>query len=199
MLVIIASGIPKTAGKVYEAMGGLSRAQCIKIARALATAGAIVDHRFSTGRIGGQLCVFEVLPYGWTLLQPRGLFRPVPLTNGDFEHELAAQLLRAEAIRNDLGIEFEVNLDGLRADAQLRNKKTGERIWCQIGISKPEHEVDSILKFFALPAAASGKFVLIVRDVTFAKKVKQLFKTRRVPDAIVQRVNIRMIADLVKG
>jgi hypothetical protein len=197
MLVIIASGLPKTAGKVYELMR-LSRVQGVKVAQALETAGAIADHRFSTGKVGGQICFFEILDYGWTILQPRGLSKPAPLTKGGFEHELAAQLLKAEAIRDNLGIAFEVDLGGPRMDAALINKKTGQRIYCQIGISSPDHEVDSILKFFALPAAASAKFVLIARDAAFAKEVKKLFKTRKVADAIVRQVNIRVLADLVK-
>jgi len=60
MLMIITSGLPKTAGQVYEALR-MSRAQCRKVAKALEAAGAITTHRFSTGRVGGQLGFFEVL------------------------------------------------------------------------------------------------------------------------------------------
>jgi hypothetical protein len=197
MLVIIASGVPKTAGKVYEALG-TGRSQGVRIARAIEAVGAIAAHRFSTGRVGGQICFFEVLAYGWTVLQARGISRPTPLTNGGFEHELAAWLLKAEAIRNNFGIQFEVDLGGLRADALMINKKTGQRICCQIGVSKPDHEVDSIQKFFGLPASQNAKFVLIARDVTFVKEVKKVFKARRIADAIVKQVNIRVIADLIK-
>jgi hypothetical protein len=197
MLVVIASGLPKTAGKVYELMR-FNRMQGVKVAKALEAAGAIADHRFSTGRIGGQICFFEILDYGWTILQPRGLSKPTAMTKGGFEHELAAQLLQAEAQRSDFGLQFEVDLGGLRLDAVMINKKTGQRICCQIGISKPDHEVDSILKFFARPGAQSAKFVLIARDAAFAKEVKKLFKDRKIEDAIVQQVNIRVLADLVK-
>jgi hypothetical protein len=197
MLVIIASGLPKTAGKVYEAMG-LNRAQCRRIATALEAVGAVAAHRFSTGRIGGQVCFFEVLDRGWTILQARGISKPAPLTNGGFEHELAAQLLKAEAIRNDFGIQFEVDLGGLRVDGVMTNKKTGGRICCQIGTSKEAHEVDSIEKFFTLPASQNAKFVLIARDVPFAKEVKKIFKARQIADAIVKQVNMRVMADLVK-
>jgi hypothetical protein len=197
MLVLIASGLPKTAGKVYEAMG-LNRAQCGKIAKALEAVGAIAAHRFSTGRLGGQLCFFEVLPYGWTILQARGISKPAPLTNGDFEHELGAQLLKADAIRNDFAIQFEVDLGGLRADGVMTNKKTGQKICVNIGISKPDHEVDSIQKFFTLPVSQNAKFVLVARDVTFVKEVKKILKARRIADAAVKQVNLRMIANLVK-
>ncbi len=197
MLVIIASGVPKTAGKVYEAMG-LSRAQGVKIARALEAVGAIAAHRFSTGRVGGQLAFFEVLAYARTILQARGISRPIPLTNGGFEHELAAQLLRAEAIRSGFGIQFEVDVGGVRVDGVMINKKTGQRIHYQIGASKPSHEVDSIQKFFGLPASQNAKFVLVARDVAFVKEVKQIFKTRKIEDAIVKQVHLRVIADLVK-
>jgi hypothetical protein len=197
MLVIIASGLPKTAGKAYE-LTGKNRAQAGKTVKALEAVGAIAAHRFSTGRIGGQLCFFEVLDYGWTILQARGISRPSPLTNGKFEHELAAQLLKAEAIRNDFGIQFEIDVGGLRADGVMTNRKTGQKIYCQIGISKPDHEVDSIQKFFALPASQNAKFVLIARDVPFAKEVKKVFKARKIEDAIVKQVNMRVIADLIK-
>jgi hypothetical protein len=197
MLVIIASGLPKTAGKVYEAMG-IGRAQGVKIAKVLESVGAIAAHRFSTGRIGGQLAFFEVLDHGRTILQARGISKPAPLTNGGFEHELAAQLLKAEAIRSDFAIQFEVDLGGLRVDAVMTNKKTGQRIYCQIGASKPGHEVDSIEKFFSLPASQNAKFVLVARDVTFVKEVKKVFRTRKIEDAIVKQVHLRVIADLVK-
>jgi len=196
-LVIIASGSPQTAGKVYERMG-LSRTQSRRIIKALEGAGALSAHRFSTGRIGGQICFFEVCEPGWAILRPRGLSEPAPLTKGGFEHELAAQLLKAEASRNDLGIQFEVDLGGLRVDAALKNHKTGQRICCQIGISRPDHEVDSIQRFFTLPVAKEAKFVLIARDTAFAKQVKKIFKTRQVAEAVVRRVHMRLIADLVK-
>ena len=53
-------------------------------------------------------------------------------------------------------------------------------------------------KFLALPVSQNAKFVLVARDVTFVKEVKKLFKARRIADAIVRQVNIRVIADLVK-
>jgi hypothetical protein len=197
VLVIIASGPPKTAGKVYEAMG-VNRAQGCKIAKGLDVVGALAAHRFSTGRIGGRLCVFEVLDYGWTILLARGIARPRSLTQGGFEHELAAQLLKAETHRNDFGIQFEVYLGGLRGDAVMTHKKTGQRICVNIGISNAEHEVDSIEKFFRLPVARSVKYVLVGRDAAFVKKVRKILKTRKVEDAIVRQVHFRVIADLIK-
>jgi hypothetical protein len=148
--------------------------------------------------VGGQLCFFEVLDYGWMILQARGISRPAPLTNGGFEHELAAQLLRAEAIRSDSGIQFEVDLGGLRGDAVMINKKTGQKICVNIAISKADHEVDSIQKFFTLPVAQSAKFVLIARDVPFAKEIKKVFKARKIADAIVKQTHLRVVADFVK-
>ena len=80
----------------------------------------------------------------------------------------------------------------------MTDKKTGQRICCQIGVSKPDHEVDSIQKFFTLPVAQNTKFVLVARDAAFAKEVRQILKARKVEDAIVKQVHIRLIADLVK-
>ena len=143
MLVIIATGLPKTAGQVYEAMG-LRRAPCRKIATTLEAVGAIAAHR------------------------------------------------------SDFGIQFEVDLGGVRVDGVMTNKRTGQRIYCQIGVSKPDHEVDNIQRFFAPPASQNAKFVLVTRDVPFVKEVKRLFKARKIADAIVKQVHIRVIADLVK-
>ncbi len=197
MLVVVASGVPKTAGKVYEAMGS-SRAQCRKMAAALEAAGAMAVHRFSTGRVGGQICFFEVLDHGWTILEARGTSRPAALTNGGFEHELAAQLLKAEAKRNNLAVQFEVDVGGVRVDAVMTDKNSGSRIYCQIGISRPNHEVDSIEKFFTLPVSQNARFVLIARDVPFTREMTKIFKARKIADAIVRRVHMRVIADLVK-
>lgn len=198
MLIIIASGLPKTAGKVYELMG-LTRTQGRRIIKALEGIGALSAHRFSTGRVGGQMCFFEILRPGQVIVEARGISKATPLTNGGFEHELAAQLLKAESQRNDFGILFEVDVRGhLRLDAAMINKKTGGRIYCQICISKPDHEVDSIQKFFTLPAAREARFVLIARDSTFVKKVKKVLKARKIDDAIVKQVHMRLIADLVK-
>ena len=196
MLVIIATGPPKPATKVY-ALTGQTRAQCRRITKALESITAVSPHRFSTGRIGGQLCFFEITGYGWQVLQKKGISRPEPLTNGGFEHELAAQLLRAEAQRNSLAIDFEVDMGGLRLDAVMIDKQTGRRYYFNIGISRPEHEVDSIERFFTMPAAHSAGLTLVARDSSFAKKVRNTLKKRRLNDSIVKNVEIKLIADFV--
>ena len=124
--------------------------------------------------------------------------KPAALTNGDFEHELAAQLLKAEAQRHQYAIQFEVDVGGVRIDAVLTHKQTGQKICCQMGISKPHHEVDSIEKFFGLPISKTAKFVLIARDVAFAKDLKKHFKARKTTDVIVKQVHVRLLADLIK-
>jgi len=84
--------------------------------------------------------------------------------------KLAAQLLRAEALRNNFSIEFEVDLGGLRGDAVMTDKKTGQRICCQIGVSKPDHEVDSIQKFFTLPGFPECQVCSRARDAALPGK-----------------------------
>jgi len=196
MLIVIVTGPPKPATKVYEQMG-LGRTQCRRIVKALESIAAVLIHRFSTGRIGGQLCFFEITEYGWQILELKGISRPKSLTNGGFEHELAARLIEAKARVEGFGVEFEIDIGGLRLDVALINRKTGQRAYYNIGISNPAHEVDSLEKFFSLPASQNSSFTLVARDSTFAKQVKKILKEKKVDANIMKKVEIKLIANFV--
>jgi len=196
MLVSIATGAPKSAAKLCEHMG-LSRQQLRRITKRLESIGATSPHRFATGKVGGQFCVYEITDYGWQILQAKGIIRPKPLTNGDFEHELAAKLIQIEAKRLGFAAEFEVDIQGLRLDAALINRKTGRRSLFNIGISRPAYEVRAIEKFFTLPISNDSTFTLVARDSAVAHKVQKLLKKKDPQDRILQKIEIKLIADFI--
>lgn len=195
-LVCIVTGIPKPVSKVKSQMN-LNSVQLRRIAKRLESIGAIRPHRFSTGRVGGQLCFYEVKQYGWVILKAFQIIKTRSLTNGDFEHELAAQLIAAEGKRLGLSVQFEVDINGVRIDAVLTDRKNGRRRLYNIGISRPVHEVESLEKFLQLPIANSSQFVLVARDSSFAKKVKAILKSRDLQGEILHRIQIKLIADFV--
>ena len=192
-LVAIATGRPKQATKLFEQMGW-NRTQARRIINRIESLGVICAHRFSTGRVGGQLCFYEITNNGWGLLSAKGISRPPSLTNGDFEHELAARLLEDFARDNGFEIKFEVDINGLRPDAALIDRKTGRRHFYNIGISREAHEVDSVEKYFAMPISENTPFTLIARDSAFAKKVRDILSERN----ITHNIEIKLITDFVK-
>jgi hypothetical protein len=196
MLVTIATGAPKQVQKICQQMG-LSRAQARRIAKRLESMTVIIPHRFATGRLGGQWCFYEITDYGWLILEQKGISRPKPLTNGDFEHELAARLVEEEGKSRAFATEFEVDIGGLRLDAAWICRKSGDRILFNIGISRPGHEVDCVEKFLKMPLARTFGFVLVVRDSSFRRKVQAILKKRDPKGDIHKRVEIKLIADFV--
>lgn len=196
ILVMIASGPPKTVGAIYELMG-LSRTQGRRNIKALENLGFVCAHRFSGRGMGGQICFFEILEPGWMFLEPRGLSRPASLTHGGFEHDLAARLLKTQTRERGKNIEFEVDLNSMVTDSVVIDKQTGARTYYNIGVSEPTREIDSLLHFFTLPVSQTASFVLIVRDGTFLKKVQKHLKDRKINDAILKQVQFQLIADLI--
>ncbi|OHB49695.1 MAG: hypothetical protein A2Y10_05935 [Planctomycetes bacterium GWF2_41_51] len=193
ILVAIATGRPKQATKLFQQMGW-NRTQARRIVSRLESLGLICGHRFSTGRVGGQLCFYEITVNGWNILNAKGVYKPKSLTNGDFEHELAAMLLEDYVKNLGLDIKFEVDINGLRPDAASIDRKTGERHFYNVGISKEAHEVDSIEKYLAMLISENTPFTLICRDGAFAKKVKEILSQRN----INQVIDIKLLADFVK-
>ena len=66
-----------------------------------------------------------------------------------------------------------------------------------IGISRPEHEVDSIEKFLKLPVAQNSQFTLVARDSAFHKKVKAILKKRDPSGDILGRIEIKLLTDFL--
>ena len=195
-MVCVVSGIPKPASKIKKQMN-LNPNELRRITKRLESIGAIRPHRFPTGRVGGQLCFYEITPYGWDILKAFNIRKPKSLTNGDFEHELAAKLIAAESKKLNFDVQFEVDINGLRIAVVLIDKKTGWRTLYNIGISRPTHEVESIEKFLQLPIAPSAKFVLVARDSSFKKKVQTILKKKDPKGDILKQIEIKLIADFV--
>jgi hypothetical protein len=119
------------------------------------------------------------------------------LTNGGFEHQLAAQLIGAMGIASGFIVRCEVDVDGIRVDIVYINKNTGARILHNIGISHPEHEVENIQKFMKLPVASNTKFILVARDSNFKKAVITLLKKQDPAGDIKKKIEIKLITDFI--
>lgn len=196
MLITIITGPPLPITKIYKQMG-LSGTQGRRILKRLEDLGYIQAHTFSTGRIGGKVGLVEVSDCGWRLLEARGLHRPKAKTNGGWEHDTAAILIEADGKKNGYSVSFEVEIGGMRIDVQLLDKKTGRRLFYNIGISNPAHEVDSIEKFTSLPASQNTEFTLVARDVKFAKKVKAILKERNSKGSTLSSIKIKLLTDFL--
>ena len=190
------TGVPAQITKYYSRMG-LSTTQGRRIVKRLEELGLIRIHACSTGKRGGQIKLPEVTDAGWAILKRNGLSPSESKTNGDWEHEAAARFLEFKGKTQGDKVSFEIDVDGLRLDVQWLDRKNGHRQFFNIGISRPGHEVDSIEKFFKLPASRDNSFTLVARDVDFAKKVKSILKQRDPKGVLLSRINIKLLTDFI--
>lgn len=195
-MVNVVTNIPSPITKVYERRA-INTTQGRRITKRLEDLGYTRTHTFSTGRKGGRFNLIEVTQPGWALLKQRGMAEPKSRTNGDWEHEVAAELLEVAGRKSGYAVSFEVDIGGLRLDVQWLNRKTGQRHFFNIGISRPRHEVDSVEKFFSLPASQNGSFTLVARDVRFAKQVRDILQRRDCQGQLSSRINIKLVADFI--
>ena len=194
-LICVVTGNPKTLTKIYEQLG-LTKATGSKITQTLADLGYICVHIFSTGKRGGQANIPQVTEPGWDLLRSKGISKPPPRTTGDWEHEVAAQLLEVCGKKLRYNVSFEVDLGGgLRVDAQWLDPRNGQRLIYNIGISKTAREISSIVKFFKLSASQNAKFILVVRDTQFSRDVEDKLKIIDPSGFLRSRIEIKLLAD----
>jgi hypothetical protein len=196
MLVLVATGPVKPATKVYELMGK-SRAQGCRIAELLDRIGIIVPHRFSTGKVGGQLCFFEISEFGWQFLHKKGISKPKPHTNGGFEHELTARLIEASEKKQGRDMKWEQDLFGKRLDGQSVDRRTGMRAFFNIGVTDPVREVQNIIEILTIQVVKDNKLVFVARDAGFAKEVRSLLKAKGIDGELMRNFEIKLIADFM--
>jgi len=196
MLVLIASGIPKPATKLYQQMG-LNRTQGRRLAKKLESIGAITPHTYSTGKVGGHLCFFEVTDYGWRILQQKGIFKPKPKTNGGFDHELAVCLIEVSEKRQGNTVRFEVDLFGKRLDIDSFERKTSRRRFYNVGMSDVARESANIIEIMKIPVVRDNEFIFVARDTKFAREVQRILKDKDPTGNILRQVEIKTIADFV--
>lgn len=196
VLVFIATGIPRPATKLCRQMN-LSRTQYRRITKRLESIGAIAAHRFSTGRVGGQLCFYEITRYGWETLSAVGISKPKSRTNGGFEHELAAKLIEGKGSEKGFAVKFEVDIDGVRIDVVWIDRKNGQRIFINIAITNYTYEADAILRMSQLPILKDRPVLIVARDSVFAHKLKEALKAKSTQDNILNQIEIKLLADFV--
>ena len=195
-MVQAGTGLPAPIMSYYDRMA-INATQGRRITRRLEELGFIKIHAFSTGKRGGRISLVEVTEPGWKLLEKNGVCRPKARTNGDWEHEAAAQLIEAAGKKQGCAVSFEVEIGGMRLDVQWLDRKSGQRHSFNIGISRPAHEVESIEKFFQLPASHNNAFTLVARDTDFAKKVKDILNQKDPQGRLLSQINIKLVTDLI--
>lgn len=195
-LICVVTGIPKPTSKIKDLIN-INSNELRRITKKLEDKGIIMCHRFSTGRVGGKYCFYELSASAWSLLRTVGKNPPKSLTNGGFEHELAAQLIFAKGIAIGFNVRCEVDVGGIRVDIVYIDKNTGARILHNIGISHQEYEIKSIQKFMKLPSASHTKYILVARDSNFKKAVIALLKKQDPAGDIKKKIEIKLITDFI--
>ncbi len=175
----------------------LSRPQGVRLLTRLENVGLVRPHRFSTGRRGGMLTLYEIADAGWHLLEKFGLLkRPKPRTHGGFEHELAAEAL--DIVGRSLGhrTDYEIDLGAVRIDARWQSDH-GASVFFQIGLNDPQREAQALAKAAHLAAVKAGKLILIARDKGLADKVMAILR-QLVPDhTVADGVETKLIGVLL--
>lgn len=192
----VALEVPTPATTIYSQLN-ISRTEARRIVKKLESSSIVIAHRFGSGHRGGRYCFYEITEYGWQLLNGRKIYRPKSLTNGNFEHELAAKLLKYYASLQKAKIKFEVQIENMRLDAGITDTTNGSCHYYNIGVTNPTREVDSIEKYFKLPVSKQVLFTLIARDTKFVKQVQQLTKQRKISQDIIDKFEIKKISDFV--
>jgi len=197
LMVHVAASLPAPVTKIYARMA-LSSTAGRRIIKRLQELGLARIHCFPTGKRGGQISLIELTEPAWELLREKGFAKPKPKTGGDWEHEVAAQLIEAEGKKLGYKVSFEVELGGVRVDVQWLDTKTGQRKLFNIGISRPAYEVESIEKLLKLPASNDSNLTLVARDSTFAKKVNSIIKATDPKGDVFKHIEIKLLTDFLK-
>jgi hypothetical protein len=198
ILVLAGKRVPPSMTAIYS-QAGLSRGQGGKCVKDLEKKGMVALHDgFATGKRGGPLTLLEVTDRGWEALATRGIERPKALTRGSWEHNLVAAALGEIGQRQKAHVDYEVDLGGVRVDVEWRNP-TGKRTFFQVGLSKPEREVEAVEKALKVPALANGQLVLVVRDTAFAQRVSSLFKARDPTGQTEKKVLVRLVGQVLEA
>jgi len=196
-MVLVYTGIPRPITKYYEHLN-ISRAAGAKLTQRIELLGFIRVHHFSTGKRGGKVSLIEITPEGKKLLESKGFFKRKKKTGGDFEHDAGTDLVEDDGKKKGNNVTFEADVGGLRVDILLTNPKSGCKTLVNIGVSNVKHECDSIEKFLNLPISKSAEFILVARDLDFAKGIESELKKRGIAIDTLPNVHINLIADYLE-
>ncbi len=145
----------------------------------------------------GRLSFIDVTPLGWIVLNSKGIEKPIPKTNGGFEHELAVELIKAWESAEGNSMEFEIDLFGKRLDAGSHDRKSGKRRFYNIGVTDPIREVESLIEIAQIPIVKNNEMIFVARDKKFASQVIKVLKKKDSSGKLVNQVVIKTIADFV--
>jgi len=197
LLLAAGKGMNQSLGKFYEDLK-MSRTQGNRIVKRLENQGLVRPHQFTTGRQGGRVTVLEVTSDGYAVLKAYGV-EPIPKkTGGGWEHDWAALLIGRAGARQQMRVTYEEDLGGIRADV-VWNDANGNRSFFNIGVSSPDREAANALRAVQLPALQGNRFVVVGRDSAFAKAVNQAYESLPADTAMVNRIEVQLIADFLDG
>ncbi len=189
--LILAGTCRKLIKTQLYAATGLNRRSGKKISDQLEKKGLIVTHSI------GRLSFIEVTTLGWGILKAKGMEKPIPKTNGGFEHELAVELIEACERAAGRSMDFEMDLLGKRLDAASHDRKSGKRTFYNIGITDPIREAENLIAIAKLPVVKSNELVFVARDKAFASRVTKALKKKGQSGNLLKQINIKTIADFV--
>lgn len=189
--LILAGTCRKLIKTQLYAATGLNRRSGKNTSDQLEKKGLIVTHSI------GRLSFVEVTPLGWIVLKAKGIEKPIPKTNGGFEHELAVELIEACERAAGRSMDFEIDLLGKRLDAASHDRKSGKRTFYNIGVTDPLREAENLEAIAKLPVVKSNELVFVARDKAFAAKVIKALKRQDPSGNLLKQSNIKTIADFV--
>jgi len=170
-----------------------------QVLRRMESKGLIRIHTFPGRGRGGRFRVAEVTDKGWKVLEALGIERPKALTQGGWEHELAARLVGKEGQRLGYHVDYEVTMGDRRFDCVWTSRQ-GRKVFYEVEMSRLDHAVDNLVKALRIPGVAGlgNRLVLVVRDKGTAEKArKRLGKSvRRLEQDGV--LTIKCVSDFIK-
>ena len=197
VLVILATewGISST---VMYKRAGLSPRKGIQAVKRLEAKGLIRVHTFSGAGRGGRYRIVEVTDEGWEILEGLGVERAKALTQGGWEHELAARLIGRAGKRRGYQVEYEVSMFERRFDVVWTSKE-GQKTFFEVELSDISHAVDNVLKAMEIPGVSMfmNRIVLVVRDKKDADRAAKLLAKRGYRVEESNEISIRTISDFI--
>jgi hypothetical protein len=181
-----------TKTQLYKACG-LNRRTGKKVSDQLEKKGLIVTCCI------GKLSFIKVILLGWTVLNEKGIEKPTARTNGEFEHELAAELIEARENSAGRSVTFEMDLFNKRLDVASHDRKTGQCRFFNIGVTDPIREAENLGIIANIPIVKSNEneLIFVALDKSFASQVKKALKKKDRSGQLLKQVIIKTIADFV--
>jgi hypothetical protein len=175
-LIRVTCRIPNLSVTALYKKLGWRAAYGVKIKKYLLKHNFIKEFRYSTGSVGAMVHVLLATEKGKKLVSHNSR----ALTNGGMQHEMAAYAV-SDALDSDVWrIDYEVPLSSnLRMDIVAENKRNAQKLFINIGISRPENELQHFLDYVNLRNRKYASFILICRDTRFRKQFLSKLKKEK--------------------